>query len=318
MSRRDALRAGGVAFAGAVAMSPADALAKLSGRCPKHHLHCDGRCCPVGEVCLPPKHKGGKRRCGCAHGGTRCGDKCIDVHTDPHNCGHCGHRCAAGEKCSKGTCQPTCTGGETVCSGACVNLQTNPQHCGSCGVACGSTQVCSSGKCVSQCPTGETACNGACVNLQTNPQHCGSCGVACGSTQVCSSGACMSECQTGETACSGACVNLMTDPNNCNTCGHACPTGATCAGGQCQCPSGMAVCGGACVNQMTDAGACGANCVNCNGLPFVENVSCSSGTCMYTCAPDWQNCSGNAADGCPCLGESMSAACNDNGTCKQM
>jgi Stigma-specific protein, Stig1 len=277
MSRREALRAGGVAFAGAVAMSPADALAKLTGRCPKHHAHCDGKCCPVGEVCLPPKHKGGKRRCGCAHGGTRCGDKCVNVHADPHNCGHCGHKCAAGETCSNGQCKST----------------------------------------PPQCVTGETVCSGACVNLQTNPQHCGSCGVACGSTQVCSSGACMSECQTGETECGGGCVNLMTDPNNCNTCGHACPTGATCVGGQCQCPSGMAVCGGACVNQMTDAGACGANCVNCNGLPFVENVSCSSGTCMYTCAPDWQNCSGNAADGCPCLGESMSAACNGNGTCKQ-
>jgi hypothetical protein len=50
--------------------------------------------------------------------------------------------------------------------------------------------------------------------------------------------------------------------------------------------------------------------VNCQDLPFVENVTCSNGTCSYTCAPDWQNCSGNAADGCPCLGSSKDQACN--------
>jgi hypothetical protein len=38
---------------------------------------------------------------------------------------------------------------------------------------------------------------------------------------------------------------------------------------------------------------------------------------MYTCAPNWVNCSGNAADGCPCLGSSKATACNPDGTCKQ-
>lgn len=40
MSRREALRAGGVAVAGVLTRSPADALAKKKAKCPKHHISC--------------------------------------------------------------------------------------------------------------------------------------------------------------------------------------------------------------------------------------------------------------------------------------
>jgi hypothetical protein len=38
---------------------------------------------------------------------------------------------------------------------------------------------------------------------------------------------------------------------------------------------------------------------------------------MYTCAPNWQNCSGNPADGCPCFGATKAAACDPDGSCVQ-
>ncbi len=72
MSRRDVLRAGGAAFIGAAAMTPVDAWAAVTGHCPSHRVKCHGTCCPKGEVCLAPKHKGGKHRCGCPSHETRC------------------------------------------------------------------------------------------------------------------------------------------------------------------------------------------------------------------------------------------------------
>jgi hypothetical protein len=273
MSRREALRAGGAALIGAAMITPADAVAKLTGHCPHGRVHCHGKCCPKGEVCLPPKHKGGTRRCGCPKHHTRCAGKCVDTKSNVHNCGACGHSCGAGQ---------TCTGG--VCTG---------------------------------CPAGMVSCSGVCVTLASDHQNCGACGHACASVEVCASGKCASQCPAGMSDCSGSCVNVMTDVANCGSCGHHCPTNATCVNGTCVCPSGTSVCNGACVDPMTSASGCGTNCVNCTALPFVQNVTCSSGTCMYTCAPNWQNCSGNAADGCPCLGATKALACNPDGTCKQ-
>jgi hypothetical protein len=82
----------------------------------------------------------------------------------------------------------------------------------------------------------------------------------------------------------------------------------------------MGMCNGTCVDQMTDASACGPNCNDCSALVgsnFVASASCVDGACQVVCDPDWQNCSGNPLDGCPCLGGTMTAACNPNGTCKQ-
>jgi hypothetical protein len=67
------------------------------------------------------------------------------------------------------------------------------------------------------------------------------------------------------------------------------------------------------VNQMTDTTACGSTCKNCNSLPFVTGPFCNNGACDYqACSGGWINCSGNRADGCPCL---AAYGCNSNGTC---
>jgi Stigma-specific protein, Stig1 len=273
MSRREALRAGGAALIGAAAMTPVDAWAAVTGHCPHGHVKCHGACCPKGEVCLAPKHKGGKHRCGCPDHTSRCSGKCVHLRADPHNCGHCGHKCGAGEHCVNGTCG---------------------------------------------CPSGMTACSGACVTLASDTHNCGACGSACPPGQVCSSGQCAVQCPSGKTACSGGCVDVSSDTSNCGSCGHTCATGASCANGTCTCPAGEGVCNGACVNQMTNTATCGANCVDCNNLPFVSGPFCSNGSCDYaTCAGPWANCSGNRADGCPCLvQQGVPNPCNPDGTCK--
>lgn len=263
MSRREALRTGGAAFLGAMAITPFDAWAAVTGRCPHHRVHCNGTCCPPGEVCIPPTHKHGRHRCGCPHHLERCGGKCTDTRTNPRHCGSCGHPCSAGEVCSHGQCASQCPAGETACSGACVTLASDPQHCGSCGQTCGAGEVCSQGRCASQCPAGQTACGGACVTLATDPNNCGSCGHACGPNMVCNNGSC--ECASGLTACNGVCVNLSSDPHNCGTCGHACCqyfATESCQSGTCHIDS------------------CAPNWVNCSGNP-ADGCNCL-GTCSGT------------------------------------
>lgn len=282
MSRRDALRRGGAAFAAAVSLSPADAWAKATGRCPKHRVACDGRCCPSGQVCIHPKRRKGQKRapkphCGCPAHTTHCHGKCVHTQTDPHNCGHCGHHCATGEHCSRGVC--TCPQGRTKCGSACRELASDPNNCGACGHACGAGEVCSAGHCLTSCPSGTVNCNGGCVALGSDPNNCGACGHVCAAGMVCSSGACVSNCPSGTTNCSGACVTTGDDPANCGACGTVCTGGLACYQGACTtCPSGTVNCGGRCVNTASDSANCGA--------------------CGHACAPG-QYCSGGACTGCP-------------------
>ena len=78
--------------------------------------------CPSGKSCCDP------------------GGFCVDLQTDPDNCGECGKACGANAYCSGGTCH--CNEGYGNCDGdwsnGCeVNLNTDPNNCGGCGNACG-------------------------------------------------------------------------------------------------------------------------------------------------------------------------------------
>jgi stigma-specific protein Stig1 len=277
MSRREALRKGGAAFLGTMALSPADALAKVTGKCPKHRVRCNGKCCPAGEVCLHPKKKKGKHAktpkpvCGCPTNTTRCKGKCVHTKTDVHNCGRCGHKCGPGQHCSGGKC--LCPKGQTECGGKCVTLANDPHNCGRCGTVCAGGTVCSAGKCI--CTGATTDCAGTCVSTATDPHNCGACGHVCAAGTVCSSGACVSTCPAGTTECNGACVSTATDNANCGTCGTVCAAPLVCQGGTCApCPSGTTDCGGACINTAADP----ANCGGC-GLACGTNQIYTSGTC---------------------------------------
>ena len=264
MSRREALRAGGSALIGALALSPVDAMAAVTGRCPKHRVSCHGTCCPKGEICLPPKHHGGHPHCGCPAHHSRCAGKCVNTHSDARNCGACGHHCGSGEVCSSGQCTTTCAAGETMCAGACVTLASDPRNCGACGHACAAGEVCSAGQCATSCAVGLTQCGASCVNLMTDPSHCGSCSTPCPGGGTCANGIC--SCPSGTTLCNGSCVNFQTDVNNCGGCGTKCST----------CFSTPSCVSGTCHN------SCAPNWVNCSGNPL-DGCNCLGTTCNGMC-----------------------------------
>jgi len=205
----------------------------------------------------------------CSNGYTSCSGACVNLRSNAANCGACGHACAAGQVCQRGTCSG-CPSGATACNGTCVNLLTSASNCGSCGNACPSGETCSSGACA--CPNPSTVCGTACVNLLTSASNCGSCGNACASGATCSAGACA--CPGAETVCDSACVDTTTSAANCGACDNACPSGDTCSAGSCICPAGSAVCGTDCVSLATSQ-----NCGGC-GIACASGQVCAGGTCV--------------------------------------
>ncbi|MBI5535748.1 MAG: hypothetical protein HY898_23655 [Deltaproteobacteria bacterium] len=156
--------------------------------------------------------------------------QCIDVASDPANCGGCSNQCGAGAACVAAQC--ACPTGQHYCylQWGCVDLLHDPEHCGYCGMKCPSGVSCTDGLCGS-CPGGMTTCGSECVDTATNAKHCGQCNVACASNQ-CAAGKCV--CPGATTACGTVCTNTDVDPDNCGKCFQACSAGQSCVGGQCQ------------------------------------------------------------------------------------
>jgi hypothetical protein len=50
------------------------------------------------------KRRRRRRRNRCRGGTTRCGSSCVNLNTDPNNCGRCGRECDADEQCRGGVC----------------------------------------------------------------------------------------------------------------------------------------------------------------------------------------------------------------------
>src|ERR687893_1353134 len=125
VSRRKVLRLLGAAFVGTTLASvPGMAWAAKTPRPPKP----DGRCsqnkpCPAGQGC--------------------CNRTCVDLQSDPNNCGSCGNSCPEGVPCTNGGCV-VCVQPEFPdnCNGECVDLQSDPNNCGSCGHSCSSGEFC--------------------------------------------------------------------------------------------------------------------------------------------------------------------------------
>lgn len=78
---------------------------------------------------------------------TICTGACVDLLTDPKNCGACGTVCAPDLVCNRGVCGVTCSAGLENCGGACVDVETDESHCGGCSDECSSGETCVSGNC---------------------------------------------------------------------------------------------------------------------------------------------------------------------------
>ena len=122
-------------------------------------------------------------------GGACCGSQCIDVTSDPNNCGGCDVVCPSGGACVNGSCAGcgpsgnACDTGQMCCgSNGCKSLDSDVNNCGACGTVCPSGVTCVSG----QCTTGGTSTpdmggssGGACDDCTT------SCLLGCAGNDCC-------------------------------------------------------------------------------------------------------------------------------------
>jgi hypothetical protein len=110
-------------------------------------------------------------------GGMCCGQICVEVMSDPQNCGACGHVCDPGQVCMGGSCgcQPTgamCGQGQSCCNQVgCKSLMSDAFNCGTCGNRCGPGGACTNGQCTcggTMCMSGQVCCNGSCASSCVN------------------------------------------------------------------------------------------------------------------------------------------------------
>lgn len=264
---------------------------KCWNQCRNHEV-CDSGSCksPSAKTCSPACDS--NRRC--------CGETCIDVLTDPKNCGTCGVACPDGIACVDGKCdvKPTCQ-----CSDGKVCNEN-----GDCVVKCGS----------SLCRPDESCCGNTCTTLDT-VKHCGSCDNACqGNAPFCQYGACADKCspQTCE-AQSAQCGTVNDGCGNALDCG-SCADGKVCTSNQCV----DACTPRTCENEHKNCGfiddGCGGklNCGSCSGAKECKNNVCTNPECKpKTCAEQGKKC-GSTSDGCgktiQCGSCSSSQDCKNN------
>jgi len=238
-----------------------------------------------------------------------CSGLCVNLESNPDNCGTCGARCGAGLVCAIGTCTVSCSSGTTNCSRACVNTLTDSDNCGACSDRCVPGTVCDGGTCTPVCTPPEVNCSGGvCADLSSDPSNCGSCGHVCSQLADCEKSQCVpyDPCGTLTNCVTDAgsfCTNTSTDSSNCGQCGHACSPEQVCLSGMCQgiCAQGQVDCGGKCIDPMTSPMFCGAT-PGCGvdggwaGQPCPAGFICTGGICPVCDAPGTVLCDGTCVD----------------------
>jgi len=267
-------------------------------------------CCALFAVAWAGCSKEGLLAVPCYAPDLQCGQYCIDVSSDPANCGACGKTCQQGFVCAGGAC--ICGYAEMACGSKCVNPDTDNENCGTCGNACPAGTACSAGACAETCSPGRSACPTAapvyCADLQNDPGDCGACGNVCVAGQLCQAGQCTETCSAGATACPSDsptyCALLPIDANNCGACGHLCPTGSLCASGSCveTCTQGFAACPATAPTYCAALDEDTNNCGSCGKICDRGEV-CSDGRCA---------CPANQPD--ECNAGTIEAYCTDQKT----
>lgn len=211
----------------------------------------------------------------CREGLTACGSHCVDLNTDPANCGACGATCPAGVSCGAGVCDGAGgaggAGGEAGAAGEggaggapmCLPPFNTADACGSCDARCSDpTPFCSLWNdefiCVGSCPKPYQVCGTSCVDTSGDPEHCGRCDNPC--DEICQNGVCVQRCSEPFVECNGMCVDVSSNPGHCGGCFGRCEGDYDCVGGRClpPCGEGLTRCGEPCVDLLTDAQHCGS------------------------------------------------------------
>jgi hypothetical protein len=298
--------------------------------------------CATGEVCVDnacaSPVDAGRDATTCAAGQTECSSRCVDLSSDPANCGACGMACATGATCGAGVCATTTPTGCTKNSDCPAGEECVDNACAS---------PVDAGRDAATCAAGEVDCSGTCVDVSTDSANCGGCGMRCGAPATCVSGACTlppgcttnADCAAGEvcvgnvctapvdagtdamvcaggmTLCTDVCVDLQSDPSSCGSCGTACDVRSTCVAGACtpatgcstgaDCAAGEVCVGNVCVAG-TDAGSDAA-------LGCSTSAECAVGQeCVgYVCVAASSDAGSDAADAgtCPANENLCAGAC---------
>ena len=111
---------------------------------------CQGGACIATTTEAPPPPT-------CADQGLiECFGACVNLQTDPNNCGFCGEVCPSGQ-CGAGICievvgpapaQVVCSDGQADCGAGWIDVISDPANCGFCGNVCASDAQCFLGGCL--------------------------------------------------------------------------------------------------------------------------------------------------------------------------
>ncbi len=283
----------------------------------------------------------------CAAGERRCGSRCASATDPTAGCGAVGcEPCAfpnAMATCVAGACAPgRCLDGFSECdldarNGCEISTRSDRDHCGVCGNRCALANAmagCADGTCtVGVCVAGFGDCdlmpsNGCEVSVFGDLAHCGACGQRCApphATARCTAGVCgVLACSPGFGDCdaspgNGCEIDTRADLLHCGGCGMRCApahgTGACVAGacGVAACDPGFGDCDGNASNGCeadlrTTAAHCGTCASRC-AYPNAVGV-CRDGLCgLGACGAGFNNCDGDAANGCEVETASNPASC---------
>jgi hypothetical protein len=228
------------------------------------------------------------------------------------NCGQCHAKCSfnnASATCIGGECQlADCNAGYADCNDdpadGCERSLNNITDCGRCQNRCVSAPhalpSCQAQKCVYTCESGWDDCNDDAGD---------GCETAVTSTERCSTTTPTTSCPTGFNDCNGDAADGCEVQGSCPTTPPRTPVPPE------GCPAGQTACGDTCVSLTSDVDNCGA----CDNQCSVKNgtASCSGGKCGRAhCDSGFDDCNGNAADGCETDTGSSNANCGACGnTC---